>query len=86
MELTELIVRAIVLLDVMLFQVFDSVLVVHAHEGLGWRLEIGIELVNHGAGGGLHQTVNYINQKILQSVKQLFKGNKGTLGLDVSIL
>ena len=70
----------------MLSQVFDGVLVIHAHEGLRWRLEIWVELMNHSAGGGLHQTVNDINQKVLQSIEQLLKGNEGALGLDVRVL
>lgn len=85
MNLSELVEGAIVFANVVFTQVFDGLSVVHAHERLLWRDEVGVQFVYKAAKLGFQDAIANINNEILELVQQVFKGNKRTFCLHVSV-
>eukprot|EP00050_Salpingoeca_kvevrii_P006337 m.288773 g.288773 ORF g.288773 m.288773 type:complete len:317 (-) comp12025_c0_seq1:761-1711(-) len=84
--LAKLVVGAIILGDVVLAQVLNSVGIVHTAEGTLGCLEIGVELAQNLASGRVEDAVNNVADEILKTVQKIVKVDEWALGLNVRVL
>lgn len=83
---TKFIECAVVLRDIVCFEPFNGVFVVHSSEGsFGWH-KVWIEFFDEMAEWRFKHTVNHIAYQVFQSIEQFIECNEWTFGFDVTVL